>query len=390
MDKTIENKFFDAFNKRGGVVGKCIYWMREIYNLPEYFNLDTLKYDKTPEDEDLKRLQAEILEATEAFDDSVIMGDKSPLMDEIEDNLNECSTEAQRYRYVYSLLMPFGSTSTGCGIADICNPIGVIEYRKKEIEHCKNTIDDLQHSIDSALSSEDREKQINALTRGIYLLEEMIEWASKICDKFGEYLFCSNVERGSVEYCLSHFIIVLERYSNRLDALLLTFGIDLMRVQKDCGVYLKDKRRIDDIFFYIGNRELTQKYIDALPEESKVGVLPDELNKPTARPEAVTLPDELATPEALKIFEQARELGLIDKDYKWLKGLQLAACFARDMSLKLGLGKGESSGRIPRISWQPFERLFNIPKGKLRANYNDVLKTGQDPSDHALIDRIFK
>ena len=107
-------------------------------------------------------------------------------------------------------------------------------------------------------------------------------------------------------------------------------------------------------------------------------------------PEAVTLPDKLATPEALKIFEQARELGLIDGDYKWLKGLQLLACFAREMSLKLGLGKGNNSDGTPRISWQPFERLFNISNGKLRANYNDVQKTGQDPSDHTLIDRIFK
>lgn len=106
-------------------------------------------------------------------------------------------------------------------------------------------------------------------------------------------------------------------------------------------------------------------------------------------PEAVTLPDKLATPEALKIFEQARELGLIDGDYKWLKGLQLLACFAREMSLKLSLGKGVNSDGAPRVSWQPFERFFNIPKGKLRANYNDVQKTGQQPTDHTLIDRIF-
>lgn len=124
--------------------------------------------------------------------------------------------------------------------------------------------------------------------------------------------------------------------------------------------------------------------------ELRRGDLIAELNKPTDRHEAVTLPDELATPEALKIFEQARELGLIDRDYKWLKGLQLLACFAREMSLKLRLGKGNNSDGTPRISWQPFERLFNISNGKLRANYNDVQKTGQHPSDHTLIDRIFK
>lgn len=106
-------------------------------------------------------------------------------------------------------------------------------------------------------------------------------------------------------------------------------------------------------------------------------------------PEAVTLPDKLTTPEAFKIFERARELGLIDGDYKWRKGLQLLACFAREMSLKLGLGKGNNSDNTPRISWQPFERLFNIPKGRLRANYNDIQKTGQQPTGWELIDQLF-
>lgn len=92
------------------------------------------------------------------------------------------------------------------------------------------------------------------------------------------------------------------------------------------------------------------------------------------------LPEVLTTPEALKIFEQARDLGLIGGEYKWLKGLQLLACFAREMSLKLRLGKGCNSDGTPRISWEHFERLFNIPKGKLReitATYKRQGKTQQ-------------
>lgn len=124
-------------------------------------------------------------------------------------------------------------------------------------------------------------------------------------------------------------------------------------------------------------------------ESKKQADTAEQQEAPTkSTPEAVTLLDEF--PEALKIFEQARELGLIDNDYKWLKGLQLLACFAREMSLKLGLGKGYNSDGTPRISWQPFEKLFNIPSGKLRTNYNDVQKTGQQPIGHTLIDRIFK
>lgn len=155
------------------------------------------------------------------------------------------------------------------------------------------------------------------------------------------------------------------------------------------GIYGdEDKTRLQPLCEYLYNTEIGRTVQQVIFERDKSDT-PD-LNEPTDRPEAVTLPDKLATPEALKIFEQARELGLIDRDYKWLKGLQLLACFAREMSLKLGLGKGNNSDGTPRISWQPFERLFNISNGKLRANYNDVQKTGQDPSDHTLIDRIFK
>lgn len=106
-------------------------------------------------------------------------------------------------------------------------------------------------------------------------------------------------------------------------------------------------------------------------------------------PEPLSLPDCLNTPEALKYFAQARELGLIDDDYKWLKGLQLLACFAREMSLKLGLGKGINSNGTSRVGWRPFEALFKIKKGKLRQNYNDIQKTGQQPKGYELIDKIF-
>lgn len=96
------------------------------------------------------------------------------------------------------------------------------------------------------------------------------------------------------------------------------------------------------------------------------------------------LPSELNTDEALKYFARAKENGLIDDNYKWLKGKQLLACFCHDMSKKLTLGKCD------RIAWKPFEKLFGITKGTLRSNYNDIQKTGQNPSDIALVDSIFQ
>ena len=102
------------------------------------------------------------------------------------------------------------------------------------------------------------------------------------------------------------------------------------------------------------------------------------------------LPDRLQKEDAQKYFSKAIELGLMDDKYKWLKGMQLLACFAREMSLKLDMGKGYNADKTKRISWRPFEDLFGIKHGKLRLNYNDIQKTGQEPSDIDLIKEVFE
>lgn len=102
------------------------------------------------------------------------------------------------------------------------------------------------------------------------------------------------------------------------------------------------------------------------------------------------VPDVLATDEAKRYFEKAIDLGLMDADYNWLKGLQMLACFAREMSMKLQLGKGVNGNGQPKISWQPFETLFNLERYKLRSNYNDIQKTGQSPIEIGLIDKVFE
>lgn len=92
----------------------------------------------------------------------------------------------------------------------------------------------------------------------------------------------------------------------------------------------------------------------------------------------------LTTDEAKAYFNKAIEFGLMDKDYNWLKGLQMLSCFAWEMSKALKMGKGD------RTAWRPFEILFGVEKGKLRLNYNDIQKTGQNPSESYSIDQIFR
>lgn len=114
------------------------------------------------------------------------------------------------------------------------------------------------------------------------------------------------------------------------------------------------------------------------------------LNPEKAAPEPQQMPPELDNKNAKRYFDKAIELGLMDRNYKWLKGLQMLACFANEMSKRLKLGKGANSDGRPRISWQPFEILFSVDRGKLRLNYNDIQKTGQQPKESCLIDKVFE
>lgn len=283
MDKTIETKFFEAF-KRGGVVDKCIGWIRYTYNLPPMKpRALTKEREETPEQIKAKEkwdkyyretLPKEILEATEAFDDSVIMNMDSPLMDEIEANLNDCQTDAQRERYLFSLLKPFGESPSGCGIARVYEPTAELNQLKEAIKDCERdkafwqTLpeDEQLKNVNGEPSGTPKE-QIEACNSMCKRYQEQIDWVLYVNRQFIDLTCTDKDKEGSVERCLSAFVGIKVMFANRLDALLLTYGIDLLRLQRESGLYLKDHRLITDVDSYIGSMELAQRYIDALPKE---------------------------------------------------------------------------------------------------------------------------
>lgn len=287
MNKTIETKFFEAF-KLGGVVNQCIDWMRYTYNLPpmkptEKENEQLQNGREKAANETREKLYNEemtkrILKAAEDFDDSVIYADDSPLMNEIEANLKECQTDAQKKRYLFSLLKPF--VLSGCGFARVFTPIAEINQLNKQIEELEKSKTNWQAMPqDEQLKDEDGEpwgtpkEQVEACTKEIKRLKEQIEWERHVNNRFVE-LTCSAsgenprwLQDGTVENCLHAFVHFERTFANRLDALLLTYGIDLMELQKESGLYLKAGRLTEELIPYIGSKKLAQKYIDALQKE---------------------------------------------------------------------------------------------------------------------------
>lgn len=132
--------------------------------------------------------------------------------------------------------------------------------------------------------------------------------------------------------------------------------------------------------------QLERIYISYLNEmKGIVSLLEKEENN-----DQLVFPKELNTDIAKSYFKKAIDAGLMDNAYNWEKGLQLLSCFAQKMSDTLNMGKGINSDGTKRIAWKPFEELFNIKKGKLRSNFNDIQKSGCYPSDMQKVDKIFE
>ena len=135
MDKTIEAAFFKAF-KFGGFVDKCIDYVQRKYDWG-------FKYDsthETPLSEQAGRLwyvelPKSIKAGFEAFDGSVIEGEESPLIDEIEKNLQGCTNDIERDNYIFSLIKPFARLS------EIINPIAKIDRLKDSISEYEKDIE---------------------------------------------------------------------------------------------------------------------------------------------------------------------------------------------------------------------------------------------------------
>lgn len=416
MDKTLETKFFEAF-KWGGVVDKCIDWIRYTYNLPPVNpRASTKDREETPEQIKAKdkwdkyyreTLPKEILEATEAFDDSVIMYMDSPLMDEIEANLNDCQTDAQRERYLFSLLKPFGESPSGCGIARVYEPTAELNQLKEAIKDCERdkafwqTLpeDEQLKNVNGEPSGTPKEK-IEACNSMCKRYQEQIDWVLYVNHQFIDLTCTDKDKEGSVERCLSAFVGVKVMFANRLDALLLTYGIDLLRLQRESGLYLKDHRLITDVDSYIGSMELAQRYIDALPKESQ----PEQANSgqttdaQSLNPEPQQmelkdlLPKELKADEAVEVFQNAIDAQLITNSpegLKWNDTKQLLAYFATKVSDKFNLTTKLDKDGNKTTDWKTFETLFE-QKGLKGAKQNWMrLNTKFEPTGFEKVDALF-
>ena len=274
MDKTIERDFFKAFEV-GGVVHLCFIWMKHKYDLGFYISKDNEEKPKEVLPDEWQHhyditLPQEIKKRTEDFNDSVICYTDSPLMNEIANNIDSL-TGKDRDRYIFSLLKPFKEFS------DNIHPKAIIKQLRGEVDGILGIKDyEKELAMWKSMPQNEQLKDINGEPEGtpkeqadacrkvIEDLKFRIERTYYVANRYREILNETNYKDESkvVENCFDSFWHIEIMFANRLDALLLERGINLLWYQRESGIYLKSYRCITDVDFYIGSHELARKYID--------------------------------------------------------------------------------------------------------------------------------
>ncbi len=395
MKKDVENDFFKAF-KPFGVVDKCFSWMEKQYNLGyQDAAVNNTDNNSAPDSKWQHYYEVElpmlINEATEAFDDSVLPNTlnilESPLMNEVASNLDECQTDKQREKYIYSLLTPLKS------LCDKLHPVAEISRLKGDlhpiigIRQCQQELEmwqQIQQGEPSGVAKEQIEACERFIERYRWQIQRLQDIANKYCDLLGKFEDGAKwMQEGTVENCLSAFWRIAHRFGMALDALLLERGINLLWYQQQCGIYLIVHRDITTLREYLGSVELVVRYIDeALPKIEE----PQQGDNTELQPQQSTLPDELNTPKANDLLQKAINAGLCTEDFVWLETKALLAYFGARASEYLGICEGEYNGK-KKANWKPFEILFNVKD--LKDAKKGYVRYGGTPKNHTIVDAIF-
>lgn len=360
------NSFAKAFD---GVAKDAIDWMRWFYNIPAvapaYFaqgKTDAQMAEEAQATREVlqgqwvefynKVLPERIERGTEAFiakfgDGFEAIGKLEAIVGEVSKNLNDCQTVKERNDYAIELLIPFGEGRTMSGWAKIFQPDGELERLQGDILRLQKE-EDLWQKV----GKKEAVRQIRAIKEMIERDERQIDWTKYVNRRF--CWICSDSRPGTVEGCLQSINTVHFRFVNIIDALLLKAGVDLLEVQKYCGIFLKSYRITTELDYYTGSSVLTQRYIEALhPGNSK--------NEGISEPQQ--LPDELDTKEAREVLEKAKEKGfcsVVDGRWKWAGSFALLGYFVKCMNWELTLSDGV------RLKWRPFKELFRLQDRQVR------------------------
>lgn len=273
-ERRIQNTFLAAYSHGGANL--CMEWIREEYNLPHARPNANAGVQGTYPMEGKRKTWHDIevpefvQEEYDDFDNGVLIFTNGGLMDEIRQVLEKCNSIEDRIRYISTLLQPFKE------FADAFYANGIISGIEKSIRQNKIDLEQWKKVQDKATYQRTDElintqEQIEACERDINRAQKEIEY-----QKFVESQFFSLAQRGinkqfgkndnhAMLISLGEWYRLMIRFSRNLAALALTYGIRLMDIQEQCGIYINWTYDITD---YVDHKYISSfNQADALLSE---------------------------------------------------------------------------------------------------------------------------
>ena len=265
--KELQETFLAPF-RPGGVAVECVELMRWEYNLP--FTLSLRKHEATPKERPKKWKDVEVRQRIkEEWADFYRINWKlyeSSLMNEINENLKACATHEDQLRYITSLIQPFEY------FANVFDSSYRIDCYEKGIQIAQNErkmFEEADRVINENGEPIDRQAQIENCNRRIQHRWEEREYLKEVQDRFLNFalhgLTGELAEDEDPEMCpiLGSFWDLMIYFARRLAALALTYGIKLVDVQEQCGIYLMRYFFISDYVdhYYIVNVEHAERLL---------------------------------------------------------------------------------------------------------------------------------
>ena len=225
-----------------------------------------------------------IKEAYSNFEFDDIYKDKSVIIEEILINLDKYATSKDRIRYIITILSAFKDFS------DPFYPMRFIAGKEREIRWDRELMKEIENEVNG---NDDSRKDtgfdfISSKEKEIAFHQDRSHKLIRLCNANSDPRQQSEL---TIEYILFAFWHIMIEFSTKLKALLLTtYKIDLMDVQRECGVYISNSDApisyVDG--YYVPNWEYAQKQLELIGDRN-ASILTDareiaKKGRPSAKP----------------------------------------------------------------------------------------------------------
>lgn len=306
--KELQETFLAPF-RMGGAAVQCVDWMRWEYNLPRTkptkgkpARKERLA-DSWKEWHEVEHRQW-IKGEYESYLDTVSIDNNHSLMEEINENLKSCASQDDRFRYITSLVQPFKEFAVAF---DATSMINSCEREIKQLEQDRKRWEEVADNAVDRNSGEplDKQEQIEACDKWIQKKKEEIEYLKEVQNRFydlaqhGMTGKCVEGEDPEMSEMLGDWWGQMIHFTRHLAALALTYGIKLVDVQEQCGIYLMRHFFISDYVdhYYIVNVEHAERLLNEIASNQAKTAKENSIKPKTEAEPDQRITTEEATPQ---------------------------------------------------------------------------------------------